>query len=196
MTPTISTEAPAEMFKDLVEEALDRQGVETSEDSTVYLVHLLDSFVRPDGKYAAVGARPGQPLAEIFLSAVRSDGSRRITGLRFTGDLALFLVGFFSESLRRGAVGVDYYSRLGGSAYGTLSQLSGSSGAAELFEELATNFVRLADVICEVSETCSLTDHRDLLRLYERWHRTGSQHSAERLRDRGIHVVPVTDSVN
>lgn len=195
MTLRISTEAPGEMFRDLVEEAVDHQKVETSEGSTVYLVQLLESFVRPDGKFAEVGARPGQPLAEIFLSAVRSDGSRRITGLRFTGDLALFLSGFFADSLRRGLVGSDYYARLGGTAYGTLSRLA-TPGAAALFEELATHFVQLADVLCEVSEACSLTDDRDLLRLYERWNETGSQRSADQLRSRGIHVVPGSDAVH
>jgi hypothetical protein len=55
----ISTEAPAEMFKELVEDALDHQGVENSEDSTVYLVYLLDSFVRQDARFAAAGTSPG-----------------------------------------------------------------------------------------------------------------------------------------
>ncbi len=105
-------------------------------------------------------------------------------------------MGFFPDSFERGAVGADYYARLGGSAYGVLAQLAFSSGASALFEELATNFVSLADVLCEVSEACSLVDDRDLLRIYERWCRTGSQRSAVQLRDQGIHVVPVTDSVN
>jgi hypothetical protein len=196
MTSVISTEAPAEMFKQLVEDALDHQGIESSEDSTVYLVYLLESFVRPDARYAAAGTSPDRPLAEILLAACRTPSAHSSTGLRFVGDLALFLVGFCADGLRNDMAGTGFYVRLGGTAYGVLARSSASAAAAPLFEELATNFVRFADVLSEVSEHCSLADASDLLRLYERWRQTRSRRSAEQLRAHGVLLVPGPDAVH
>jgi hypothetical protein len=185
------------MFKELVEDALTHQGVKNSEDSTVYLVYLLDSFVRPDAMYAAAGASPGRPLAEVLLAASQSRSSHSLTSLRFVGDLSLFLVGFYAEGLRRDSAGTGLYVRLGGTAYGVLARSSASAGAAPLFAELATNFARFADVLSEVAEHCSMTDPSDLLRLYERWRQTGSSRSAEQLRAQGVLLVaPGPDTVH
>ena len=196
MPSMISTEAPAEMFKDLVEDALDHQGVENSVDSTAYLVHLLDSFVRHDARFKTAGTSPDRPLAEIFLSASQTHSSHSVTGLRFVGDLALFLVGFYADALRHAIAGTSCYVRLGRSAYGVLATSRGAAGAAVLFNELAANFVRFADVLSEVSENCSVTDPSDLLRLYERWEQTRSSRSAEQLRAQGVLLVPGSDAVH
>lgn len=196
MTSTISTEAPAEMFKELVENALEHQGVENSDDSTVYLVYLLDSFVRNDTRFTGAGASSTQPLAEILLSTSQAPSSQSLTSLRYTGDLALFLVGFYADSLRRGVAGTGCYVRLGGTAYGVLARSAAVAGAAALFHELATNFVRFADVLSEVSENCSLTNASDLIRLYERWEQTRSSRSAEQLRAQGVLITPGPDIVH
>lgn len=188
MTSVISTEAPAEMFKELVESALDHQGIQNSEESTAYLVNLLDSFVRYDARFSAVGTSPDRPLSEVLLLASQSGSKRSLAGLRFVGDLALLLVGFFADGLRRDMAGANCYVQLGGSAYGVLARSIPAPGAAGLFNELATKFVRFADVLSEVSETCSLTEASDLLRLYERWMQTRSSRSAKQLRDQGILV--------
>ena len=196
MTTIISTQAPAEMFKELVEDAVDHQRVGASEDSTAYLVYLLDSFVRHDARFTAAGASPDQPLAEILLAASHDRSPRSLTSLRFVGDLALFLVGFYADGLRPALAGPGCYVRLGGSAYAVLARSRAVAGAAALFHELAANFVRFADVLSEVAENCSLTDPSDLLRLYERWVQTGSSRSAEQLRARGVLVVPGPEAVH
>lgn len=196
MTSRISTEAPAEMFRELVEEALDHQRVENSEDSTAYLVYLLDSFVRHDSRLATAGTSPDQPLAELLLSATQDRSPRSLTDLRFVGDLALFLVGFFAERLQNAVAGTSSYIRLGRSAYGVLAHSRTATGSTVLFDELATHFVTFADVLSEVSENCSLTDDSDLLRLYERWQQTRSGRSADQLRSQGVLLVPGTDAVH
>ena len=196
MRSTISTEAPAEVFKELVEGALDHQGVDNSEESTAYLVYLLESFVRQDTRIATAGTSPARPLAELLLSASQTPSAHSVTSLRFVGDLALFLVGFYADGLRRDIAGPACYIRLGGSAYGILARSSAVAGAAALFDELATNFVRFADVLSEVSENCSLTDASHLLRLYERWQLTGSRRNAEQLRAQGVLLAPGSDAIH
>jgi hypothetical protein len=55
-----------------------------------------------------------------------------------------------------------------------------------VFDELAAKFAAFADVLGEVSERTALTSNTDLLRLYEKWLRTGSRHSGNLLVARGI----------
>jgi len=194
MSRPIRNESPMEFFKQRVERALANQHVDSSDDTTFYLIRLLDDFVRPHRLFSRAGVEPGQPLAEIFLDAVASGGHRRFELLKLSGDLALFVCGFLSESLNRSLAGSGYYVRLGGQAYGVLG--SEHRLLRDLFGELAEKFAAFADVLCEVSEECALTDDRNLLRLYERWRQTGSQRSAEMLRERGILVVPSSDAVH
>jgi hypothetical protein len=61
-----------------------------------------------------------------------------------------------------------------------------------VFEELAAKFPALVDVLTEVSERAGLTSNADLLRLYEKWLKTGSRRSAELLASRGILPVAST----
>jgi hypothetical protein len=41
-------------------------------------------------------------------------------------------------------------------------------------------------VLADISERTTLTSHSDVLRLYEKWLRTGSERDGQRLVDRGI----------
>lgn len=192
----IRTETPGELFRELVVEAMDHQRVRSSSGSAEYLVQVLDDFVRPEGLYGRAEVEPDQPLAEIFLAAVSADGMRRFTLLKLSGDVALFLSGMFSDSLKLQPVDVDYYGRLGGCAYATAAGSCHSREGASLFEELAMNFGRFVDVLNEVSEACGLTDGSDLLRLYEKWLRAGSRRSAETLCRMGLPLAPGSGQIN
>lgn len=196
MTEIIRQQTTVELFKELVESAIAHQRLTTSEESVCYLVHLLEAFVRPDRLSAAAGAAADRPLAEILLTATAADGMRRAALLKLTGDTALFVTGFQGDSLARSLVDVDYYIRLGGYAYGTIAEHRSGDPAAALFAELAAHFPRFVDVLCEVSETCALTDTTNILRLYEKWLRTGSPRTAELLRGQGITPVPVPTTVH
>jgi hypothetical protein len=107
------------------------------------------------------------------------------------GDTALFVSGFFAESLGDKAADLRYYRTLGGHAYGRLShehERRPGIGPA-VFSELAGRFSEFADVFCEVSEASRLTNSRSLLRLYERWLQTGSRRAAHLLAEQGITPV-------
>ncbi len=183
---SIHTETPAEYFGELITEAVDHQKLQPSRASVRYLVDLLDGFVHPEGLYRRVEVVPDRPLAELFCTAVSSGGMRRFSLLKLSGDLALFISGFLSDSLKDEAVDVDYYNKLGGCAYATVASSCVSREGAPLFEELAASFGEFTDVLCEVSETCGLTDGNDPLRLHEKWTRTGSRRCAESLKDFGV----------
>jgi len=130
-----------------------------------------------------------EPLAVRLGHALESGGSRQRMLLRQIGDASLFISGFFPDRLRRSLVDVDYYATLGGYAYGSLGQREDET-LAPVFAELADQFLVFVDVLSEVSERSALTSSTDVLRLYERWLRTGSKYCGQRLIEQG--VVPVT----
>jgi len=182
----VHAQTPTEYFRELVEKAIARQRLTSSEVSAFYLVQLLDSFVRPDRAYLDAGIDYDQPLAHLLCEAIASGEARRFTLFKATGDLSLFISGFFSDSVMRKPVDFDYYVSLGGYAYGRAARLSAHQTAAEVFEELSQKFSRFVDVLTEVSEASTLTDHTSLLRLYEKWLRTGSERTGAMLRDLGV----------
>jgi len=185
MDKLVHSQTPVEFFKELVEEAMDRQGFSSSELSSYYLVHVLEQFVASDELYAGVEVDKETTLAELLCQALAASGSRQFTMLKFTGDLALFVSGFFSDSIARRRVDLDYYVRMGGYAYGRAAR-SRTADIAAVFQELSAKFARFVDVLNEVSEKSSLGGSVGILRLYERWLQTGSPRSKSLLRREGI----------
>jgi hypothetical protein len=181
--PLLGEQAPAEYFRELVESALARQHVQAADLTSYYLVNLLCRFVRLDaGNDFGHG---GEPLAVRLARALESGGLEQRARLRSLGDFSLFMSGFFSDSFRRRVIDVDYYVSMGEYAYGSLS-LKDEDAFAEVFGELARKFVGFTDVLADISERTSLTAGADMLRLYEKWLRTGSPRDAQKLLDAGI----------
>lgn len=175
-------QSPAEYFRELVESALHRQHVQATDLTEYYLVNLLCRYVRLDGSEAGESA---QPLAIRLVRALESGGSEQRERLRRLADFSLFMSGFFSDSFARRVVDVDYYKSMGEYAYASLSRRE-DDDFADVFAELARKFVGFMDVLADVSERTALTSSHDVLRLYEKWLRTGSPRDGQRLVERGI----------
>jgi len=181
-TELVRGETAIEYFKELVEGALEHQGVAAHELTAFYVVQLLTGFVRRQRS-------DDEPLALQLAQALQTGGAHQRTSLKQIGDVSLFLSGFFADSLRRKLVDVDYYVSLGGFAYGALSRVE-TDTLSPVFAELAEKFARFVDVLSEVSERSSCSSNADLLRLYERWMKTGSPRSAQLLAERGVVPIP------
>jgi hypothetical protein len=172
-------ESAVEFFKELVDRALTHQGLATQELTAFYVVRLLTSFLqRPL-------ADDAEPLALRLTQALEGGGLRQRESLRQIGDVSLFISGFFADSLHRKLVDVDYYVSIGGCAYNALSRVE-TDTFSSVFAELAENFVGFVDVLSEVSERTSCASNADLLRLYEKWVKTGSRRSGQLLAERGV----------
>jgi hypothetical protein len=182
--PLLQEQKPAEYFKGLVESALLRQQLRANELTSYYLVDLLCRFMRPDHRIP-FGDDSNEPLALRLGRALDSVGMEQRARLRNVGDFSLFMSGFYSESLRRRTMDVDYYVSMGEYAYGSLSRRD-SDAFGEVFSELARKFVLYMDVLADVSERSGVRSSMDVLRLYEKWLRTGSPRDGQRLADRGI----------
>ena len=175
----VRRESASEYFKELVEGALAHQRIAAGELTSFYVVNLLTGFLQ----------RPADedetPLAFRLAEALEAAGMRQRSSLKQIGDISLFVSGFFADSLTRKLVDVDYYVSIGGTAYTALSRYE-TDTFSPVFAELAENFVRFVDVLSEVSERASCGSNADLLRLYERWLKTGSRRSGQLLAERGV----------
>ena len=175
-------ESAVEYFKELVDVALSHQRLNTQELTTYYVVQLLASFLQ---RPLTDDTRDDTPLAVRLAQALESGGARQRVTLKEIGDVALFVSGFFSDSLNRKLVDVDYYVSIGGRAYNVLSRVE-TDTFSPVFAELGEKFVGFVDVLSEVSERTSCTSNSDLLRLYEKWLKTGSRRSGQLLVERGV----------
>ena len=191
MAEIVRDETPMEFFREQVERAMEHQKVSTSAFTGHYLVNLLSACVHGE----LPPSEPGYdetPLAILYIRAVQASRAERTRLLRTMGDTALFVSGFFADSLSNKLVDLGYYKAMGGHAYARLSRedagLGGGLGAT-VFSELSGRFSEFADVLAEVSETSRLSTNASVLRLYERWVQTGSRRAAEMLAERGIAPV-------
>jgi hypothetical protein len=182
--PFLREQTSAEFFRDHIESALARQGLAATGLTSYYLVDLLCRFMRPDLRLPFADDA-GEPLALRLGRALDSGGVEQRARLRNLGDFSLFMSGFFPDSFRRRIVDVDYYVSMGEYAYGSLSRREADT-FTEVFSELARRFVPYMDVLSDVSERAGIRSSSDVLRLYEKWLRTGSPRDGQRLVDRGI----------
>jgi hypothetical protein len=186
MTETLVNESPLEFFREQVEKAMEHQKVSTSAFTEYYLVNLLAGCVNGE----LPPPEPGfdeTPLALLYVRALQASRFERARLLRTLGDRALFVSGFFADSVSGKLVDLDYYKALGGQAYGRLSREAEASFLyGGVFSELAFRFTQFADVLAEVSEQSRLGSNTSLLRLYERWILTGSPRDAALLAKRGM----------
>lgn len=195
--PLIDGRSPRELFSAWVEEALADARPAPSPWTAAYLVHLLADRLRTGEP--SDGTEP--TLAEAWLQARASAGASRARGLRAVGDRALFVAGYFGESLSRRVVGIGYYRDIGSAAYGDLSAHLGSpqpgasppgSAAAswgDLYGELAERFGDCLEVLGAVADRARAGRVGDVLHLYERWLATGSPRLARRLAALGCVVA-------
>jgi hypothetical protein len=180
-----------EWFREMVADVLSQRRLKVQEVTEFYLVNLLATFVRTERLFVedANGQIREEPLALILLDALSRGGRARSNGLRKLGDTALFVSGFFGDSIARSAVDVDYYVAMGERAYGALADAERPArpGSADgPFAELANRFSTFVDLFSEIAELSQLRSNRGLLRLYERYLLTRDARVAERLRERGV----------
>jgi hypothetical protein len=187
MTQTLVRETAMEFFKEQLEKAMEHQRISTSAFTEYYLVSLLTGSLRAQETPADDPGCSDLPLAVLYARAMAADGIERARLLRALGDTALFVSGFFVDSLPGRNVDLSYYQALGGRAYGRLGQRDELLGfGPEVFSELSQRFRAFADVLAEVADATRVGAADSILRLYERWLKTGSRLAAQRLVEQGV----------
>lgn len=178
-------------FRESLSRAATARSFRAGEATQHYVVHMLVGFSRAENLFQqSQQGNDLQPLALMLADALDAEpGPERNIQLRRLGDVALFIAGFFGDSLSQRSVDIDYYSRMGGAAYATLHHSPASrrdAVLADVYAELAEKFLVFVDALADISQQARAFDERDILRLYELWVTTGSRRAEELLQKLGI----------
>jgi len=177
-----------EYFRQSIDEAIVGQGVDIDPHATHYVVNMMTLFSRSEHFYEDDGEIYGiRPLALMLADAADAPSpEHRNQTLKRIGDVALFVAGFFVDSLRDKPVDVVYYMHMGENAYGSLSEETRGTfhgnAFADIYRELATKFRPLIDVLNEVRGGAE----QDVVRTFEIWRKTGSLRAERLLREQGV----------
>lgn len=181
--PTLFLNAE-DYFKNVVDEALQQRKMKTFPLAEFYLVRLLNQFVTSENL-------ENKSLAEMFLQAqTTQETPKKVELLKKLGDISLYISGMFADSLDRKIVDVEYYTEMGGTAYGNLAEAVQKNDVKMVYKEYSSRFVEFVDVLNVISQKVFTHDNESILRLYSRYLKTGSELARETLLEKGVLSVP------
>jgi hypothetical protein len=181
-----------EYFRQSLHEALTERKVETYPVVESYLVEILEHYLFTENLFdeeRSTGRRSRETLAETMLKAATATPRVRFDLLKRLGDGALYVSGFFGDSLQRKIVDVDYYIDMGSTAYLSLSQVVYEDTFSQLYKEIAIKFNEFVDVFSLMSRK-SMNSEDNILRLMELYAKTESPLARERLAEKGLFPNP------
>ncbi len=181
-------------FQEIVDDGFQKRNLKAVPQVKSYLVDLLVHYVDARNlhleKMDETGRPKPQTLAEQLLVAQNLEPKERVEHLRILGDRALYIAGFFGESLQRKLVDVDYYAEVGCTAYSHLSSLVKEDTRSRLFQTFSLQFLKFVDVLTYISHRTMITSDQNLIHLYDRYMRTGSEVARDRLIELGVITIP------
>jgi hypothetical protein len=193
----VAAQSVSHFFFEAVEDAMRVQRVDATDGAMRYLVALLGDYVHPDRRAGETLERPLTLLLDEAMHA--PDPADRFQRLRIIGDGILYGCGFFGDHFEARGVEAKYLRGLGTRAYdeaGAMLRRLPSERAErvpvrgpDLFAELAENFDAFVSVLADVADgavATSVESARGLLKVYERWLKTGSDRLATALTSRGV----------
>lgn len=186
---TMIIQSGSGFFNSLVQSGIEARGLKVSHGVSDYiskiLAHYVDARNLHEPEYNEFGKRNPQTLAEIWLTAQSAEPSIQKDLLKKLGDRTLYISGFFSESLNRSLVDVDYYHSMGASAYKTLAHHQ-EAALKTVFSEISDRFIDFVEVLIVISQDTFAKTDQGILRLYETYLRTGSTLAKEKLEALGV----------
>jgi hypothetical protein len=187
-----------EFFRDALQSALEHQHLQVRDHTEHYIVNLLAMFSHTEALFEPDAERAQlKPLALLLAEAADApDDRQRFRMLQRLGDVALF-VGLLAGTAPPG--GRRYHIAMGCCAYGALAQApyyGAQRVLGQVFAELEDKFQPIVDALNEIGESAARNSPRDVLRLYELWHKTGSQRAHRLLLKLGIRPVPAGTTAN
>lgn len=187
--------SPRDFFKEAVRDAFNRRRIETPTGVEDYLVQVLEHYMVADHLHEAeavneAGQKSPTTLAETLLTAIQSNHSTKVELLKKLGDRTLYVCGFFSDSLQRKVIDLDYCAEMGGTAYGLLAESTRQDTVSQIYNIYSKRFLEFVDALNYISEKAQLQSSDNVLRIYDRYLKTGSELAREKLSDLGI--VPIS----
>ncbi len=190
--------SPQEFFHDKITTASRQLNVKLEEHVEFYLVNLLTNFVTSTGT-AFDGEEPqtilSTPLAFMLKRALEAPSDKQSTLYRQLGDTSLYLSGFFQDYFNNKTIDINYYISMGASAYkqaGSLSKNQARDDSLQAtFHALSDNFSQAVEVVAQASDSTAMQKNEDILILYDRWNRSGSERLRLLLQEKGIQPIKV-----
>jgi hypothetical protein len=198
-TPGISLSTDVRgFFAELVTSATEDRHIESTEATTAYVAALLADYAHP-GAFTRTSLE--RPFTLLLAEALETAGHERFERLRAIGDGALYLRGFFREHLETRGVALPYVSAVGARAYdgvaamlrvnvGVAATGTGDAAVPDVFGELAARFDAFVELLESVSDRLvaqgTAGTPGGVLKLYERWMKTGSSDIAAALGEHGL----------
>lgn len=171
----------AESWHDLVKEAEQETHLTLDHEMEGYLVMTLI-------RYQKFASLKSHILALDYFNAQGQSGQLRRQRLQQLGDISLLFSGLYPEQAERRMVGIDYFIKMGKSAYSSAS-VGAKSALSEMFVELSSSFIPLMRVLRAVHDRTS-AQRPDLLEAWDLWSGTGDAQSWDQL-SQGGRVIPV-----
>ncbi len=125
---------------DLVYEARGKLGYLLNENLESYLILTLDGHIKDTAMLRNI-------IAIDFLNSANDTGKNRINQLRITGDRCLLIAGLFPERAQGLNLDNNYFIDMGQQAYYTLAVIRQQNKHADLFNDLAAEFIRLTHIL-------------------------------------------------
>lgn len=189
----------AEYFGSVVDDALRSRNVQASPAASQYVVGVLCDFARPGDNAESPFSKP---LTLQLREALDAPFAERFQRLRVLGDGVLYAVGFFGGHVELRGLDRRYVMQVGSSAYTNAAAMlhtPGKTNKFDVLEELATKFDEFVNVLTEVAEgalAMGARNEQGVVKLYERWLKTGSSRIAEELGARGIIPTRAAEGLN
>lgn len=186
-------------FGSVVDDALRARNVQASPAASQYVVGVLCDFARPSDQAESPFSKP---LTFQLREALDAPFAERFQRLRVLGDGVLYAVGFFGGHIELRGLDRRYVMQVGSSAYNNAAAMlhtPGKTNKYDVLEELANKFNEFVDVLAEVAEgalAMGARNEQGVVKLYERWLKTGSSRIAEELGARGIIPTRAVEGVN
>ena len=187
--------SPDGFFEELVKKGLSQRKVKAVPTVENYLVNLLQHYLDArnlfeQGFISESGERSPTTLAETYMLAQNADAATRNEMLRKLGDRTLYISGFFGDSLSRKIVDIDYYAEIGGAAYASLAHCTREDTLAKVYATFSRQFLDFVEVLTYISQHSFIKSDESILRLYDRYLRTGSELAREKLVEMGVMTLP------
>lgn len=182
-----------DFFNDIVQEAIVARKMSTFPMAQNYLVSILENYIHTNNLFDTQtenGKLTRDTLAETFLKAQNSNSIVKFELLKKLGDVSLYVSGFFADSLSRKVVDVDYYVDMGETAYATLASEIKEDTSRKVFKDFSSRFLEYVDLLTTISQKSLVQNDESILRLYEKYLKTGSELARETLEEKGIVTIP------
>lgn len=193
-------------FDDAVKDAIRARGIDVTDAASRYIVGVLTDYARPDSRAEAALDKSLTLLLDEALNVM--EPGERFERLRSLGDGVLYACGFFPDHFEARGVEQAYVMGIGSRAYdgagsilkvGSSTSLEAQAEGIDIFGELAGKFAGVVALVRDVAEGCiarGTAGSAGVVKLYERWLRTGSSRLADALSEKGIAPMRATTGSN